>query len=167
MPNPIKPLNRWLCVIALFMASLNLRPVVSSIAPVLGSIQHDLGLNGCCIQLTRFVERVITLSLMLIGGSTLVHLFIHSAIWLLFTTVLSGMGIAMMGPLLSGFIKKHLADRAPSMIAIYSMALALEAALGSSLTSPLYRRLHSWQMSLSFWAEFYRFICQIVRTTLA
>lgn len=37
----------------------------------------------------------------------------------------------MMGPLLSGFIKKHLADRASSMIAIYSMALALGAALGA------------------------------------
>lgn len=50
-PIPIIPndkeynLNRWLCVTALFMASLNLRPIVSSIAPVLGSIQHDLGLS--------------------------------------------------------------------------------------------------------------------------
>ncbi|MCM3132872.1 MFS transporter [Paenibacillus polysaccharolyticus] len=75
----------------------------------------------------------------------------HSASLLFFTTLLSGVGIAMMGPLLSGFIKKHMADKAPSMIAIYSMALALGAALGSSLTSPLYERLHSWQMSLSFW----------------
>ncbi|MCP1184627.1 CynX/NimT family MFS transporter [Paenibacillus sp. 1781tsa1] len=166
-------LNRWLCVTALFMASLNLRPVVSSIAPVLGSIQHDLGLSGavssllvsipvlCMGILAPFsvksserlgIERVITLSLILIGGSSLLHVFIHSASWLVFTTLLSGIGIAMMGPLLSGFIKKHMADRAPSMIAIYSMALALGAALGSSLTSPLYGRFHSWQMSLSFWA---------------
>ncbi|WP_440108972.1 MFS transporter [Paenibacillus sp. QZ-Y1] len=165
-------LNRWLCVTALFMASLNLRPVVSSIAPVLGSIQHDLGLSGavssllvsipvlCMGILAPFsvklserlgIERVITLSLMLIGGSTLLRLFIHSASLLFLTTLLSGMGIAMMGPLLSGFIKKHMADRAPSMIAIYSMALALGAALGSGLTSPLHWRLHSWQMSLSFW----------------
>lgn len=166
-------MNHWLCVTALFMASLNLRPVVSSIAPVLGSIQHDLGLSGavssllvsipvlCMGIIAPFsvkmsgklgIERVITFSLILIGGSSLLHLFIHSASWLLFTTLLSGMGIAMMGPLLSGFIKKHMADRAPSMIAIYAMALALGAALGSSFTSPLYGRFHSWQMSLSFWA---------------
>ncbi|WP_177185725.1 MULTISPECIES: CynX/NimT family MFS transporter [unclassified Paenibacillus] len=165
-------LNRWLCVAALFMASLNLRPVVASIAPVLGSIQHDLGLSGavssllvsipvlCMGILAPFsvklserlgIERVITWSLMLIGGSTLLRLFIHSASLLFLTTLLSGIGIAMMGPLLSGFIKKHMADSAPSMIAIYSMALALGAALGSSLTSPLHWRLHSWQMSLSFW----------------
>ncbi|WP_405152471.1 CynX/NimT family MFS transporter [Paenibacillus sp. FSL K6-0108] len=97
------------------------------------------------------LEQVITFSLTLIGGSTILRLFIHSAPLLFFTTLLSGIGIAMMGPLLSGFIKKHMADRAPSMIAIYSMALALGAALGSSLTSPLHWRLHSWQMSLSFW----------------
>ncbi len=38
--------HRWLYIVALFMASLNLRPVVSSIAPVLANIQHDLGLSG-------------------------------------------------------------------------------------------------------------------------
>ncbi len=165
-------LNHWLCVSTLFMASLNLRPVVSSIAPVLGSIQHDLGLSGavssllvsipvlCMGILAPFsvklsekwgIEQVITFSLTLIGASTLLRLFIHSASLLFFATLLSGVGIAMMGPLLSGFIKKHMADRAPSMIAIYSMALALGAALGSSLTSPLNWKLHSWQMSLSFW----------------
>lgn len=177
-PIPILPngkeyeLNRWLCVTALFMASLNLRPVVSSIAPVLANIQHDLGLSGavssllvsipvlCMGILAPYsvklserlgVEQVITFSLMLIGGSTFLRLFIHSASLLFFTTLLSGVGIAMMGPLLSGYIKKHMADRAPSMIAIYSMALALGAALGSSLTSPLHWKLHSWQMSLSVW----------------
>jgi CP family cyanate transporter-like MFS transporter len=165
-------LNRWLCVTALFMASLNLRPVVSSIAPVLGSIQHDLGLSGavssllvsipvlCMGLLAPFsvklskklgVEQVITVSLTLIGGSTLLRLFIQTASLLFFTTLLSGVGIAMMGPLLSGFIKKHMADRAPSMITVHSMALALGAALGSSLTSPLQWKLQSWQMSLSFW----------------
>ncbi len=177
-PIPIIPndkeyeLNRWLCVTALFMASLNLRPVVSSIAPVLANIQHDLGLSGAVSSLLVSIpvlcmgilapysvklserlgiEQIITFSLMLIGGSTFLRLFIHSASLLFFTTLLSGVGIAMMGPLLSGYIKKHMADRAPSMIAIYSMALALGAALGSSLTSPLHWKLHSWQMSLSVW----------------
>ncbi|RNB84869.1 MFS transporter [Brevibacillus fluminis] len=165
-------LNHWLGVAALFMASLNLRPAVASIAPVLGSIQHDLGLSGavssllvsipvlCMSLLAPFSvklserlgnEQVITLSLVLIGASTLLRLFIQSASLLFLTALLSGIGIAMMGPLLSGFIKKYMADRVPSMIAMYSMALALGAALGSSLTSPLQWKLHSWQMALSFW----------------
>ncbi len=165
-------LTRWLGVTALFMASLNLRPAIASIAPVLGSIQHDLGLSSavssflvsipmiCMGLLAPFSvklsgklgnERVIALSLALIGGSTLLRLFIQSAALLFLTTVLTGIGIAMLGPLLSGFIKKHMADCVPSMIAVYSMALALGAALGSSLTSPLNLRLDSWQMALGFW----------------
>ncbi len=164
--------HRWLYVVALFMASLNLRPVVSSIAPVLANIQHDLGLSGAVssllVSIPVFImgilapfsvkvseklgiERVISFSLMLIGGSLVLRLFIHSISLLFLTTLLSGVGIAMMGPLLSGFIKKHMAASAPSMIAIYSMALALGAALGSSFTAPLKDGLHSWQMSLAFW----------------
>ncbi len=164
--------HRWLYVVALFMASLNLRPVVSSIAPVLANIQHDLGLSGAVssllVSIPVFImgilapfsvkvseklgiERVIAFSLMLIGGSLVLRLFIHSISLLFLTTLLSGVGIAMMGPLLSGFIKKHMAASAPSMIAIYSMALALGAALGSSFTAPLKEGLHSWQMSLAFW----------------
>ncbi len=167
-----KVAHRWLYVVALFMASLNLRPVVSSIAPVLANIQHDLGLSGAVssllVSIPVFImgilapfsvkvseklgiERVIAFSLMLIGGSLVLRLFIHSISLLFLTTLLSGVGIAMMGPLLSGFIKKHMAASAPSMIAIYSMALALGAALGSSFTAPLKEGLHSWQMSLAFW----------------
>lgn len=162
----------WLVVTALFMASLNLRPSIASIAPVLGSIQHDLGLSGavssllvsipllCMGLLAPFsvqlserlgMERVIILSLVLIGTSAFLRIFIHSASLLFLTALLSGIGIAMMGPLLSGFIKKYMADRVPSMIALYSMALALGAALGSSLTSPLQWKLNSWQTALSFW----------------
>ncbi|MCL9659662.1 MFS transporter [Paenibacillus hunanensis] len=167
-----KVAHRWLYVVALFMASLNLRPVVSSIAPVLANIQHDLSLSGAVSSLLVSIpvlimgilapfsvkvseklgiERVIAFSLMLIGGSLVLRLFIHSISLLFLTTLLSGVGIAMMGPLLSGFIKKHMAASAPSMIAIYSMALALGAALGSSFTAPLKEGLHSWQMSLAFW----------------
>ncbi|MFC3745123.1 CynX/NimT family MFS transporter [Paenibacillus sp. GCM10012306] len=163
----------WLAVIALFMASLNLRPAVTSIAPVLESIRNDLGISGVAASLlvsipvlcmgllsplsVRFGnrlgnERVITWSLILLGGSTLLRIVVHTEVLLFLTTLLAGIGIATMGPLLSGFIKKHLASRMPLMIALYSMALALGAALGSSLSAPFQMKFHSWQTALSFWA---------------
>jgi CP family cyanate transporter-like MFS transporter len=76
----------------------------------------------------------------------------HSAFFLLLTALLAGIGIAAMGPLLSGFIKRHFAGNIPMMIAVYSMALSLGAALGSSLSAPLQFRVHSWQTTLAFWA---------------
>ncbi|MFF2017062.1 CynX/NimT family MFS transporter [Paenibacillus sp. NPDC058177] len=163
----------WLAVAALFMASLNLRPAVTSIAPVLESIRNDLGISGVAASLlvsipvlcmgllsplsVRFGqrlgnERVIAWSLVLIGGSTLLRIVVHTEALLFLTTLLAGIGIATMGPLLSGFIKKHLAGRMPLMIALYSMALSLGAALGSTFSAPFQSKFHSWQTALSFWA---------------
>ncbi|MFF2910798.1 CynX/NimT family MFS transporter [Paenibacillus sp. NPDC057934] len=163
----------WLAVAALFTASLNLRPAVTSIAPVLESIRKDLGISGVAASLlvsipvlcmgllsplsVRFGqrlgnERVIAWSLVLIGGSTLLRIVVHTEALLFLTTVLAGVGIATMGPLLSGFIKKHLAARMPLMSALYSMALSLGAALGSSFSAPFQIKFHSWQTALSFWA---------------
>ncbi|MEK8131606.1 MFS transporter [Paenibacillus filicis] len=163
----------WLAIVALFMVSLNLRPAVTSIAPVLESIRRDLGMNGVAASLlvsipvlcmgllsplsVRFGnrlgnEKVIVWSLVLLGGSTLLRILVHTEVLLFLSTLLAGIGIAIMGPLLSGFIKKHLSRSIQAMIALYSMALSLGAALGSSLSAPFQMQLHSWQTALSLWA---------------
>ncbi|MBE1442378.1 CynX/NimT family MFS transporter [Paenibacillus sp. OAS669] len=160
-------------IAALFMASLNLRPGISSIAPVLESIRGELGMNAAVASLLTSIpvlcmgffsplavkiaarigiERVIAWSLVLISGGTMLRLVVHSTAILLATSVLAGLGIAAMGPLLSGFIRRHFPRNIPMMIAVYSMALSLGAALGSSLSVPLQMAAHSWRMSLAFWA---------------
>ncbi|RUS42866.1 CynX/NimT family MFS transporter [Cohnella sp. AR92] len=160
-------------IAALFMASLNLRPAISSISPVLEGIRSDLGMNaflaslltaipvlcmGCLsplsVRLSRLMgmERSIAWSLVLIGGGTLLRLFASSTALLLLTALLTGVGVAIMGPLLSGFIKKHFARSTPLMIALYAMALSLGATLGASLSAPLDTAWHSWQSALAFWA---------------
>jgi CP family cyanate transporter-like MFS transporter len=160
-------------VTALFLASLNLRPAISSISPVLEIIRSDLGMNASVASLLTSIpvlcmgffspisvrigrslgiERVITWSLVLLSGSTLLRIVTHSAFFLLLTALLAGLGIAAMGPLLSGFIKRHFSRNIRMMIAVYSMALSLGAALGSSLSAPLQFRVHSWQTTLAFWA---------------
>jgi len=162
-----------LAIAALFMASLNLRPVVTSVAPVLESIRNDLGMNGVAASLLVSIpvlcmgllsplsirlghrlgsERVIIGSLILIGLSTLLRIVAHTELLLVMTTFLAGVGIAIMAPLLSGFIKKHLSSSMPMMIALYTMALSLGAALGSSLSAPIQLKFHSWQIALSLWA---------------
>ncbi|GAA4842741.1 CynX/NimT family MFS transporter [Paenibacillus vulneris] len=160
-------------IAALFMASLNLRPGISSIAPVLESIRGELGMNASVASLLTSIpvlcmgffsplavkiaarigiERVIAWSLVLISGGTMLRLVVNSTAILLVTSVLAGSGIAAMGPLLSGFIRRHFPRNIPMMIAVYSMALSLGAALGSSLSVPLQMAAHSWRMSLAFWA---------------
>ncbi|WP_282940125.1 MFS transporter [Paenibacillus sp. RC67] len=160
-------------ILALFMASLNLRPGISSLAPVLENIRGELGMSASVASLLTSIpvlcmgffsplsvriaarigmEWVIAWSLVLISGGTLLRLVAHSTVFFLLTAVLIGLGIAAMGPLLSGFIRRHFLRNVPMMIAVYSMALSLGAALGSSLSVPLQTVSHSWRMSLAFWA---------------
>jgi CP family cyanate transporter-like MFS transporter len=98
------------------------------------------------------IERIIGLSLLVIGVGTAIRLFTHSVTLLLITALIAGVGIAMIGPLLSGFIKLHFPKHVPSMIAVYTVALTLGAAMSSSLSIPLQEIFQSWQGSLAFWA---------------
>ncbi len=164
--------NRLL-VIALFLASLNLRPAINSVAPLLDSIRTSLGMSATvaglftsipvlCMGVFPFfairasskwgIERVIGWSLLLIGLGTVFRLFTHSTTLLLFTALLAGVGIAMAGPLFSGFIKEHFPKHVPSMVAIYTVAIYSGAALSTSFSVSLQKSFNSWQGALAFWA---------------
>ena len=75
----------------------------------------------------------------------------NSTSFLLITAFIAGIGIAFAGPLLPGFIKRHFPKHVPSMIAIYTVALTLGAALSSSLIVPMQNSMNSWQSALGIW----------------
>ena len=162
-----------LMIIALFIASLNLRPSINSIAPLLETIRTSLGMNASVASLltsipvlcmglfapvaVKFsgkwgIERVLGWSLLVIGVGTILRFFTNSVSFLLITAFIAGIGIAFAGPLLPGFIKRHFPKHVPSMIAIYTVALTLGAALSSSLTVSMQNSMNSWQSALGIWA---------------
>lgn len=162
-----------LMVLAMFIASLNLRPAINSIAPLLDGIRNDLAMNGSVASLLTSIpvlcmglfspvavkvggkwglEKVMGVSLIVIVLGTVIRLFTNSVAYLLVTALIAGIGIAFIGPLMAGFIKKHFPGQVPSMIAVYSVALTLGAAISSALSSSLQRALGSWQGSLASWA---------------
>lgn len=162
-----------LMVIAIFIASLNLRPAINSIGPLLEVIRNELGISASvasmltsipvlCMGLfaptaVKFsakwgIERVLWWALFLISMGTLLRFFTHSVSFLLLTAFISGIGIAFVGPLLSGFIKQYFPRFVPAMISTYTVALTLGAALSSSLVVPLQKVLNSWQAALGIWA---------------
>jgi CP family cyanate transporter-like MFS transporter len=161
-----------LMVLALFAASLNLRPAINSVAPLLETLRHDLGMTAslasmltsipvlCMGLFSPFaaqlgarlgIERALGYALVLIGLGTVMRLFTHSSSYLLLTAFIAGLGIATTGPLLAGFIKRHFPQQVPLMISLFSVALTLGAAFASGLTAPLHT-LMSWQASLAVWA---------------
>lgn len=97
-------------------------------------------------------ERSLVLTMALIGAATLLRYFAGWPYVLHITSFLAGVGIAVAGPLLSGFIKKHFAGRSSAVIGFYSAALVIGAAVSSGLAVPLQEALGgSWQASLASW----------------
>lgn len=163
----------FMMAVAFILASLNLRPAMNSISPMLQAIQRDLGMSALSASLLTSIpvlcmgifpafavklgqraglERVIGWSIAVIGAGTVLRWFTGSSAYLLLTTVLAGLGIAAAGPLLSGFIKQHFPAKVPVMISLYTVSMAVGAALASGLSLPLSVRAHSWQESLAVWA---------------
>ncbi|GGE34892.1 MFS transporter [Pullulanibacillus camelliae] len=163
-------------IAALFLVSLNLRMGIASISPVLDTISHDLHLsNGVVSWLTaipvicmgafaffsaalgsRFgLEKTIAACLVLIGIATCTRAFAHSALLLLLSAFFLGIGLAIAGPLVSGYIKKTFPNRIGMMIGVYSVGMGIGASLSAGLMIPLQKSLHhSWQLALASWTLF-------------
>lgn len=161
-------------VLALILASLNLRPPITSISPLMSTIQSDLGISGITASLLTTLpvlcmglfapfsvklsrrwgnEGTIVLALILIGGGTALRLFVGAAPLMMFTSFLSGVGIALAGPLLSSFIKQYFPGRVAAMVGVYSTAMVVGASISVGLSVPLQNLLGgSWKGSLAMWA---------------
>ncbi|KOY17181.1 MFS transporter [Paenibacillus xylanivorans] len=161
-------------VLALILASLNLRPPITSISPLMSTIQSELGISGITASLLTTLpvlcmgifapfsvklsrrwgnEGAIVLALMLIGIGTALRLFVGATPLMMFTSFLSGVGIALAGPLLSSFIKQYFPTRVAAMVGIYSTAMVMGASISVGLSVPLQNILGgSWKGSLAVWA---------------
>jgi CP family cyanate transporter-like MFS transporter len=162
----------WLLLLGLILVALNLRPALSSMAPMLSEISKTLGLSAAqagllttlpvlCLGLfaplapvlaRRFgAERVVLgILLTLAGGIILRSSF--GEIGLFAGSVLAGASIGVIGVLLPGIVKRDFPKQAGTMTGVYTMALCLGAAMAAGATVPLSEHFDkSWAMGLGFW----------------
>lgn len=159
-------------LLAIIIASLNLRPIITSVAPLLGSLQSELGMSGLLASLLTTLpvfcmgifapaatklrdrlglERTIFFAVLLITLATAARGIIGSAAMLVISAFVGGVGISLAGPLLSGFIKKYFPTK-PSLVSLYSAAMTVGAALASALSVPIFEASgHSFTLALSCW----------------
>lgn len=159
-------------IVVIFVLSLNLRPSITSIGPLLDVIKTDLGMSSgivsllttlpvlcmgvfalLSIQLSNRVgiEKSLFIAMALILVATLARGFLSSSWLLLATSLISGIGIGIAGPLISGFIKLHFPGSL-GVASVYSVSLVIGAALATTFSIPLFHLLNdSWQWSLGFW----------------
>lgn len=170
----MKPISRGLLFVALVLAAINLRPGITSLAPLIEQIANELSLSRGLIALTtalpvlcmgllapfaprlavRFgLERTITGCMALIGGALLLRLASHNSVVLIGSAVFVGAGIAVAGPLLSGFIKRHFVGKVGRVVAWYSLSMTIGGAGGAVLTGPMTGLLDErWHWGLAIWA---------------
>lgn len=162
----------WLLLLGLILVALNLRPALSSMAPMLSEVSKTLGLSAAqagllttlpvlCLGLfaplapilaRRFgAERVVLgILLVLAGGIILRSSF--GEVGLFAGSVLAGASIGVIGVLLPGIVKRDFPKQAGTMTGVYTMALCLGAAMAAGATVPLSEHFdRSWALGLGFW----------------
>ncbi|MED2837680.1 MFS transporter [Bacillus wiedmannii] len=163
----------YLYILALFFISINLRIGITSVSPLLETIRQDLHISNFSVSFLTAIpvfcmgtfalltgkvikkygaEKSIMACLILIGLATCMRAFTFSISTLFASALFIGIGIALAGPLLSGFIKEKFPTKIGLMIGIYSVGMGTGASLSAGLTIPLQHVLKgSWNMALAFW----------------
>lgn len=165
-----RPLLPFLAL--MILVALNLRPALSSMAPLLVRIQEALGLSATAIGalttlpvlclglfaplapwLTRRLgaERTLSVALLLLGAALLLRASAHP-LPLYLGTLLVGAAIGIAGTLLPALVKRELPQGADVATGVYTMALCLGGALGAGLSVPLADLFDAWRVSLGSWA---------------
>lgn len=161
----------WL-LLALVLVAINLRPALSSLAPVLRQAQQETGMGNAgagllttlpvlCLGLfaplaprlaARFgTERVVFWVVLLLAAGILARGLAGTA-GLFSGSLVSGASIGIIGVLLPGIVKREFPGQADIMTGVYTMALCFGAALAAGATVPLAGALGGWPAALSFWA---------------
>lgn len=163
--------NRLKFILLMILVGLNLRPALSSLAPLLPRIASEGELSVLTLSLLTTLpvlclglfapmspwlarqlgmERSLALGLVILSAGLALRGLSHAST-LFIGTLLIGAAIGILGTLLPALVKRELADSADLMTGVYTMALCLGGALGAGLSIPLAEVLGSWSLSLMAW----------------
>lgn len=173
-PGPSAARLGWLLTAAVALAAVNLRPVVTSLGPLLHQVRDDLGMSATVAGLLTAVPSfcfavfgfaapalarrfgptvVVTAGLGAITAGVAARSFAGGTAVFLLLTALALAGVAVANVLIPVVIKRYFPDRVGPMIGVYSMALSAGTALAAAVTVPLTSALGgSWRQGLGIWA---------------
>lgn len=173
MANSEKKPAIILLLVTIFAISINLRPAITSIGPMLETIREQLTLSNAQVSLLTTIpvismgvfatlsplfnrlfglKRTMYAMLVLIGIMTALRGWFPNYTVLLLTAFIIGVAIAVVGPLLSAMIKQNFPERAASVIGVYSFGMGVGSAASAGLTAVFYEATDSYAFALSIWA---------------
>lgn len=165
-------LYQTLLVIGVVLIAFNLRPAITSVGPLIGTIRDDVGFSNWSValltslpliafaimspmapkianRLSNEMTLVLGLLILIIG----ISLRSISVVFLIFFgTLCIGLGIAICNVLLPGVIKEKFPTKVAIMTSIYTTSMSLLATTASGVSIPLSEGLNlGWQVALFVW----------------
>jgi MFS transporter, CP family, cyanate transporter len=98
------------------------------------------------------LERTMSAALALLTLSLALRIWADKSLLLILSAAGIGAGIAIVGTLISAFIKAHFSHRLSTAIPLYTVSMTLGAALGMALTLPLLEYLGDWRWAMAAWS---------------
>lgn len=162
----------WL-MFSIMLVALNLRPSMAAVSPLLSAIRGDIALSFSlasllimlpvmAMGLAMFVglsvsqrlgeRRTVAVSLLIIGLATLSRLYLDSAVELILSAVLAGIGIALIQAMMPALIKSRFGDHVSLCMGLYVTSIMGGAAIAASFAPLVMTRTGSWRMGLAVWA---------------
>ncbi|MFJ5286809.1 CynX/NimT family MFS transporter [Pseudomonas sp. NPDC088429] len=160
-------------IIGLLILSFALRPAIISIGPVLLAIQEEFGLSfaqasllttipDLCMGVFALIapwvasrlggDRAVVVALLVLFAAIVLRAFSISTYSLLATTVLSGIGIAVAGSLVGGWIKTHFPHKASLLMGVYATGLSVGSTAAAIFSGPIAEYTGSWRVGVGVWA---------------
>lgn len=170
--SPQKAAGGFLLVAAIFLISMNLRPAITGVGPVLEFIRADTGLSAVLagvltsIPLAAFafmspwaasiggklgMERAIFIALLVLAAGVVLR-SVPTLFTLYAGSILLASAIAVGNVLVPGLIKRDFPDKVGLMTSVYATSLATFASLSSGISVPLAQGLPGgWRGALAVW----------------
>lgn len=172
----------WLGALAFFCVGLNLRPGLTSVAPLLSQIQQDLALGSVALSFLTMLPVLcfglfgplapklaarfgLPRAILALTALLAVGLFVRygsSPVALFGGTLVLAAAIGMISVMMPAVVRANWPQRVGLMMGVFTMSLCLGAAAGAGLTAPLadhagiHAALAAWGLlvlpALLFWA---------------
>lgn len=164
--------SNGLTLAALVLAGLNMRPLLTSVSPLLGQLRQTMGLSSLAASLLPAVPMVmmgavallsaslmqrVPLQHLLIAGLTLLLLalaargVIHDGAWLVVSALFAGLGVGVVQMAMPGLIRQRFAQRSAPITGLWAGALMGGGGLGAAI-SPWLSTQFGWSLALTGWA---------------
>lgn len=170
---PLEKRGKYFLIFVIILISLNLRPSITAVGPLVTEIRITTGLSNSLIGLlttlpvlafgifsvltplfTRKIgtEGTMAFALTLLTAGILMRA-IPAHIALFTGTLILGIGIALGNVLLPGIVKKQFPKRAGLVTGIYSSMLGVGATVASGISVPLSENVGlGWRWTLASWS---------------